>query len=266
MAVKDTKIAQDAKVALEHLLFPLVVVASKTNRPFGVVRPGFDFRLTGAGGYCLDETGAVTAQVFVLGAEGLVTAPTFSVHSTPEQMAATAFVGRASSVLTEKAAATAITFTAAHVITANKFGIILIQMDSAGAYSTKVPAATQAYDTAAAALAALPAADSGKVAVARLAIANNAGDWTANTDDLTDGSDVTTAAFTSATPAGAALSAAIAFADGAYVPGTLSSTVADLVGTSSEDIVVVYTSDGTGALVNGHLNVQFRPTPLNGEA
>jgi len=52
---------------------------------------------------------------------------------------------------------------------------------------------------AATALAALPAPDAGNVAYGTIAIENNAGDWTANTDDLTDASDVTTAAFNDST-------------------------------------------------------------------
>lgn len=97
-----------------------------------------------------------------------------------------------------KAATTALVFTAAHVITASKFGVILVQIDAAGNISTKVPGANQAYDNAPAALAALPAVDAGNVALGYIAIENNAGDWTANTDDLTNGSDLTTAAFTDA--------------------------------------------------------------------
>lgn len=98
-----------------------------------------------------------------------------------------------------KAATTALTFTAAHVITAAKFGVILIQINAAGTISTKVPVSPQAYNDAPTALAALPAVDAGNVALGYIAIENNAGDWTANTDDLTNGSDVTTAAFTDAT-------------------------------------------------------------------
>lgn len=98
-----------------------------------------------------------------------------------------------------KAATIELVFSAAHVITASKFGVILVQIDSAGNVSTKVPASPQAYNDAPTALAALPATDAGKVALGYIAIENNAGDWTANTDDLTNGSDVTTAAFTDGT-------------------------------------------------------------------
>lgn len=98
-----------------------------------------------------------------------------------------------------KAATTALVFSASHVITASKFGVILIQINAAGTVSTKVPASPQAYNSAPLALAALPTPDAGNVALGYIAIENNAGDWTANTDDLTDASDVTTAAFTNTT-------------------------------------------------------------------
>lgn len=100
-----------------------------------------------------------------------------------------------------KAATDDLVFTAAHVITASKFGIFQIQINAAGTISTKVPGATQAYNDAATALAALPAVDAGNVSIGYLAIENNAGDWTANTDDLvaSGGADQTTAAFTDAT-------------------------------------------------------------------
>lgn len=102
-----------------------------------------------------------------------------------------------------KAAAVDLTFTAAHVVNANTFGVILVQVTAAGTISTKVPLATQLYASAALALAALPAPDAGNVALGYIAIANNAGTWTANTDDLTNASDVTTAAFVDAAESGA---------------------------------------------------------------
>lgn len=98
-----------------------------------------------------------------------------------------------------KTAETAIVFSAAHTITASKFGCVLIQINAAGTISTKVGDSPQAYDDAPTALAALPAPDAGNVSLGYIAIENNAGDWVALTDDLTDASDVTTAAFTDAT-------------------------------------------------------------------
>lgn len=119
-----------------------------------------------------------------------------AIHTTAEQFrTTTTAVYRIKNSQYTKAATAALTFTAGHIITASKFGVILIQVNAAGTISTKVPGATQAYDSAALALAALPAPDAGNAVIGYIAIANNTGDWTANTDDLTDGSDVTTATF-----------------------------------------------------------------------
>lgn len=138
----------------------------------------------------------------LLTANGVLSPAGLAIDAVAEKFKTTLrFVGRLNGETFGKAATTALTFTAAHVVTASKYGIVLVQITPTGTVSTKVPAATpttaMAYDTAAAALAALPAADAGNVAMGYIAIANNAGDWTGNTDDLTDGSDVTTATFTS---------------------------------------------------------------------
>lgn len=123
-----------------------------------------------------------------------------AIDSTPEKFQTTnRAVIRYNGETVGKAATAAIVFTANHVVTASKYGIVLVQMTPAGVISTKTPGATQttamAYNTAALALAALPAVTAGNVALGYIAIANNAGDWTANTDDLTDASDVTSATF-----------------------------------------------------------------------
>lgn len=129
---------------------------------------------------------------------------TLAIHSTAEQFkTTTVFVWRRNGIQFTKAATDALTFTAAHVVTASKYGIVLVQINDAGTISTKCPGATQttamAYDTAAEALAALPSVDAGNVAMGHIAILNNAGTWTANTDDLTNGSDLATATFVNAT-------------------------------------------------------------------
>jgi len=123
-----------------------------------------------------------------------------AIDAVPEKFKTTQAMAYAlNGVLRTKAASIEQVFSAAHVITASKFGIIAVQIDAAGNISTKVPASPQAYDDAPAALAALPAADAGNVRIGYIAIENNAGDWTANTDDMTNASDLTTAAFTDTT-------------------------------------------------------------------
>lgn len=133
---------------------------------------------------------------------GVLAPAGLAIDATPEKFKTTLrFVGRYNGETFAKAATTAIVFTANHVVTASKYGIVLVQITPAGTISTKCPGATQttamAYATSAAALAALPAVDSGNVAVGYILINNNTGDWTANTDDLTAASDVTSATFTS---------------------------------------------------------------------
>ncbi|HWV58690.1 MAG TPA: hypothetical protein VNZ57_14635 [Longimicrobiales bacterium] len=89
-----------------------------------------------------------------------------------------------------KAATDNLEFSVGHVVKAEKWGAILIQIDAAGTISTKVSGAEQAFDTRAAAEAALPAPDEGNVALGHLVVqaqdSDGHGDWTANADDLTD--------------------------------------------------------------------------------
>lgn len=131
---------------------------------------------------------------------GLLQHGTLAIDAVPEKFRTTTVTyWRRNGIQFSKAATTALVFTAAHPVTANKYGIILVQINDAGTISTKIPGATQttpmAYNSAALALAALPAVDAGNQKLGYIAIANNAGDWTANTDDLTDGSDLATATF-----------------------------------------------------------------------
>lgn len=102
---------------------------------------------------------------------------------------------RISSTNYEKAALDGIDFTTGHVITASKWGVILVEIDTSGNFASKVPASTQAYNTEAEAVAAVPSVTTNKARVGYWLIQNNTGDWTANTDDLTNGSDLTSATF-----------------------------------------------------------------------
>lgn len=269
MAVTDKKILKSANVAKEVVSTALgTLVVSKTDRPFRVIRPGHPFQLVAVKAFGLDETGAVTINALLLGQNGIIKATTVTTHSTPEQLATAAFVGREGGVLFEKAAATAITFSAAHVVTALKYGIILLQVTDAGVFSTKVPAATpttaMAYASGALATAALPAPDAGNIAVASILIQAGAADWDANTDDLTPASDLVAVTYTSVAAAAKALTGAISMADGSLVEGTLAA-LADIRGTEDEDIILLYTTDGTGAEVNAYVDVVYRPYPLNNE-
>lgn len=127
---------------------------------------------------------------------GLLVHGALAISATPEDFKTTATaVYTIAGVTYTKAATDGLSFSAAHVITATKFGVVLVQIDAAGTVTTKVPADPQAYDTAEDALAALPAVDAGNVSLGYIAIEAGVADWDANTDDMTNASDVTTAAF-----------------------------------------------------------------------
>lgn len=158
-----------------------------------------------------DNVNAISAAVSGILGDGLMAHGGLEIDSTPEDFATSAIaVYRIGGVSYQKAATTGISFTAAHVVTLETFGIILIQIDAAGAISTKVPAATpttaMAFASAALAIAALPEADEGNVALGYILIEADSGNWTANTDDLTDASDLTSATFVDATPVTTTLS------------------------------------------------------------
>lgn len=131
-----------------------------------------------------------------LGDSGLRKAPGLAVDAVPEKFKTTGTAYyRLSSTDYEQVAVTAQVFSSAHNVTANKWGAILVMMNSSGTVSTKVVATPQAYNDEASAIAALPSADSGKVAIGYITINNDTGTWVANTDDLTAGSDLTAAYF-----------------------------------------------------------------------
>lgn len=267
MQITDGKVDPAAGFASRLATIPLAPAINLTNRLVGVLRPGHGFQVLSGSVFCSAYTATASFDAFIAGANEIITATTLSIHSTPEQFAITAFRARVGGRYVEKGATTALTFTANHVVSASKFGVILVQIDNAGAITTKVPAATQAYDTAAAALAALPAADSGKVAFGRIAIAAKAATWTANTDDMTNGSDLTTATFTSYAATVASLfTGAITPVAFERVAGTLSSTLSALrTSDATKEVLVIATTNGTGALTSGLFTLRYRPYPAYGE-
>jgi len=136
--------------------------------------------------------------------DAVVSDPAIAIGSTAERVANGAFNYRLAGTNYSKAAVAAgSVFTAAHVVSATKYGVVLLYVDSSGNISSTVPAATQAYATAELAHVAgdaIQTSGHGTVYIGRILINADAGDWTANTDDMTDASDLTTATFISATP------------------------------------------------------------------
>lgn len=153
------------------------------------------------GGYAIGTNGTILKGS--PGSNIVMVKGTVVIDAAPEKFKTTTTAYyRISGAQYTKAAATAIVFSSGHVVSSSKFGVILLQVNAAGTVSTKVPSATQAYNSAALALAALPEADAANVALGYIQIAAKAATWTANTDDMTNGSDLTTATFVDASEVG----------------------------------------------------------------
>lgn len=133
---------------------------------------------------------------------GVISNPTLVIGSTAERVANSAFDYLINGTTYTKAAVAAgSVFTSAHVVSATKFGVILLYINAAGTIISKVPLATQTYNTAALAHAAADVilTNNEECHIGRILINAGAGAWTANTDDMTAASDLTTATFLSET-------------------------------------------------------------------
>lgn len=138
---------------------------------------------------------------------GAINTPGMAIGSTPERFANALFYYRLGGTNYSKAAVVAgSVFSAAHQIAVSKYGAINIYINVDGDISTAVPISPQTYTTALLAITAAEAMSvpnasipAGNIKIGMIVIQNDASLWTANTDDLTDASDVTLAAFYSST-------------------------------------------------------------------
>lgn len=260
MSFRDLKIHPRSLTTRKIEKFPHVVTQSITSRVIGRVKPGVNFQLVDTVDVvCATYTATIGYDVKIVNGDGALVAGALTVHSTPEQLALALSRYVVGGRVVEKAAATAITFSGAHVVVASHYGIILVQINNAGTVSTKVPLASQEYDTAAEAEAALPAPDTGNVAVAKILILADSGNWVANTDSLTD--DLTSATIGMLwTAAPSAIAAGgLAPVAGQRVQKALADNIAHRRGNSDGEIFVLATTDGTAVMANGDVEVRFRP-------
>lgn len=148
----------------------------------------------------------LAAKVNVAFGDGLLADGTLAISATAEKFKTTTTAYyRINGVQYTKAATDSLVFSAADTIntagTAGTFwGVWLVQINAAATISTKSPSADQVYDSEAEAIADLPDPDTSNVALGYITVNSASGTkWTANTDDLTDASDVTEANFYDAT-------------------------------------------------------------------
>lgn len=258
--MKDYVLEPGSMAAERLLAITPSVAASVVDRPFAVIPVTAPSILTRLGLWCRDVTGSVGIQAFLSTGDGVFSSPTLAIHSTADQFTIAAFGFRNGAVVGYTAAQTALQFSQNFTITNNKFGISRIQMTAAGVVSTVEPGAAMAYDSAALALAALPALTAGSIDLGYVIIAPTAGDFTANTTNLT-----TIGTFTNVTPVAGALTGNATFVDGTPVAGTLENTIAELRINTGGYVVLTATGDGTAALVDAQVYLGIRPFPLKGE-
>ena len=136
---------------------------------------------------------------------GVITNPTLAIGSTAEEVANATFYYRiVGTNYTLAANAGGSQFTAAHVIgdgASALWGCINLYVNAAGTIYSKVPISPQVYTTAALAHTAADtiATPSDLCYIGRILINSDTSTWTANTDDMTNASDLTTATFISET-------------------------------------------------------------------
>lgn len=268
--ITDNKVDPASLFGERVLPFFLNPALSKTTHCFARHKPGVGFQISDLNVQASAVTAAITLNAYI-GSEtdgGVITAGALAIDATAEKYDVALRRAIINGVFVEKAAVTAQLFTAAHTITgANKYGAILIQQDNTGVYSSKVVGLGQAYATSALAIAALPAADAGKLRVGYIVIQAKNASWTANTDDLTNGSDVVTAVFvTDAATVVSCLNAVLTPLAGKVVRAVLPANRLLYRGRHDQTVFLTYTTDGAGAMVDGYVTLKIRARPNAGQA
>lgn len=140
-------------------------------------------------------------------ADGVLQIGTLAISATPEDFkTTTTLYWRRLGIQFSKTATDTLAFASAYTINTGAaagsfWGAFLVETTDGGTITAKAVSADQVYTTEALAIAALPSATAGSVAIGYITVnANDDTDWVANTDDLTDASDCATASFYDATP------------------------------------------------------------------
>lgn len=177
-----------------------------TSRQVGVVKLGIPTKIQIQGSPDDALSGVISGLTIPVAGDGAIIPAGLTEGSTPAdgKVAFGVFSFRIGGVNKNRDAnAVGEVFTAEHKVAASKFGAIAINIKADGTINTQINSTLQtdtlSFDDAEAALLNvqhpdfLPPTD--YIRIGYILIANNASLWTANTDDLTDGGDVTTATF-----------------------------------------------------------------------
>jgi hypothetical protein len=278
--VTDSKVSPTSGVATKQRPVRLITAVSQTNLIADLAQIPHGFTVERVTGYCSAEAGAVTADVGIVQPGTALQAITLAIGTTKTAFQVTAFDAVAPLRTAglppyfRKAAQDNIAFSSAFTVNAAGgaplvFGAVRVQVAPDGTVSTKVVSADQSYLTAADALAAAPLADEDKVNLGTIVIQVKASQtFTAGTTDLDDATAVEAVTYGGAA-AGytSVLSAPVAFAPLTLVTGAIAGTIRSRAVRRPGGLLVTrYTSDGSGALTQGCVDITYRPFPMNGEA
>lgn len=271
MLTRDQNIDANSLIVRRSMSASLAPAISLTNECIWLYRAPHDLHIIGAQVYARVVAAVVALRLYRATDTQIVLPGLLAIDATPEKfkLITNTIVATVAGVVIRKAPTTANVFSAAYTVnlaagagTAH-WGAFVVQVNASGTVSTKAVSADQDYATEAIAISHLPAADAGKVAVAYITVQAKTGGlaWTATTDDLTPTSDCTTAHFYN-TAAGPTVTSSITPVTADSVDATMTAGNGDLA--EDENLLVLVTTDGSGALTDGRLTIDYRARGYRG--
>jgi len=264
MLTRDQNVDANSLLVRRSMTMSLAPAISLVNECAFLYRAPHNLQVLGAQVYCRTTAGTVAVQLYRATDTQIVLPGLLAIDATPEKfkLITNTIIATVAGVVIRKAPTTANVFSAAYTVnnaqgagTAH-WGAFLVSINASGTVSTKAVSADQDYATEALAIAALPAADAGKVAVGYITVQAKTGGlkWTANTDDLTPTSDCTTAHFVN-TAAGPTVTSSITPVAADSVDAVMTAGNGALA--EDENLLVLVNTDGSGALVDGRLTIDY---------
>lgn len=282
MSVTDNKMAPNAGTIRKILSLSVDPVAGAADLITRITQIPHPFLVEGVSCFCSAVTDVVESTAAVVRPGDTIQAVTLAIGTTHTKFAISAAfdavmptrsaTGSIPAVV-HKAIADDIIFSSAFTITATvaakRWGAVRIQMDGAGAVSTKVVSANQLYVEELAALVACPAPDAGYLDLGTISMRAAVGKtFTARTTHLDDAVTVDlvnyNGAVSMATPV---LTAFVEFADAQFVLGDLEPGIYARSCSQAGGLIVLIQSAtaATGVVLDGCVDIHYRVWPVDGE-
>lgn len=279
MSVTDSKLDPNAEAAVDELVKEIVTAINLA----GIAVFIHQFRtkarkITGVEAFARTVAAAITFDVGLVQPGTCLDAPTLGAAGNNTGIKQTNAVRSVApdGTYRNKAITDNMAFSLNHTINvanaAGQFwGAVRIQQDAAGAYSTKVVSADQAFAVEADAVNALPLADADKINIGYVTVRTKANvSFTFNVGVITGAgggaNDAATVNWNPITSGYASvLTGAVTPVATDIVQGVLQAGLARVVAKKYALLVAKLTTDGTGAATNLHTVIRSRPFPLDGE-